>query len=114
MQHVTEPPRSWKTFQGKTVDPYVIDQQHLSNVYWYGIILCGISHDWVIGILKERFNGQLFEYRPHIDFVQEIEALRKRGAILSKAQVQVESKIICQEEEIVHNGVVVGRIIAKP
>jgi hypothetical protein len=102
-------PLSWKTFQGKIVTPHEIDQQHLSNVYWYTLIFCETVSEWVIGILAERFNGQLLEYRPHVDFTEEILALRDRGMI---NEITLTPWI--HDQQIVYKGEVIGRINSMP
>lgn len=66
-------PSEWVTFKGKKVSSDTIDHQHLSNCYWYLLVIHAVptDHSMMIGIkekLAERFNGQLLPYRPHVDF----------------------------------------------
>jgi len=61
---VKDNPGAWKTFKGKSVTGDTIDHQHLSNVYWFGLILCNTEHLWALDILRERFNGQLLPIVP--------------------------------------------------
>lgn len=70
--------KEWRTFNGKTVTRENIDHQHLSNIYWYFKLVFKLNFEElsdVLAVCSERFNGQLLDYRPHIDFVQEIHML---------------------------------------
>lgn len=100
-------PGNWTTFQGNEVNAEEIDQQHLSNVYWYMLIFLGVKAEWVFPILARRFNGQLLEYRPHVDFTQEIDHLRSNGFL----QIKSELVPLYKEEEIVYRGKVIGRVV---
>lgn len=71
----------WITFQGKTVNLDVVDHQHLSNLYWYSRIFFGNVPENVLQFLSERFNGQVLEYRPHVDFKQELQGLEEKGML---------------------------------
>jgi len=95
-----------RTFQNKDCSFATIDQQHLSNIYYYWkyaakAILNPNSaaeaflefKDLVKFELNERFNGQLLAYRPHAQFKQEIEALRKLG-MLQGNMIKAEGVII--------------------
>lgn len=76
--------KSWVTFKGKKVSIDTIDHQHLSNCYWFGKIVGNLSDEDLkdfISESKERFNGQLLPYRPHVDFKFEINELKKQGAL---------------------------------
>lgn len=77
-------PNEWRTFAGKNVTMQTIDQQHLSNVYWYMRIFHNMKDSELFQIhseLKERFNGQLLPYRPHISFIEEIQFLNEKEMI---------------------------------
>lgn len=75
----------WKTFKGTMASTETADHQHLSNVIWFSRVLFGELHkeyyEPFINAIRDRFNGQLLPYRPHVDFHEEIEALRKRGML---------------------------------
>lgn len=75
MHQVTERPKSWTTFRGTTLEIGTIDHQHLSNIYWYHKLVHNIEHVWVLDEIRNRFNGQLMPYSPHIDFTPEIHQL---------------------------------------
>jgi hypothetical protein len=75
----------WITFQGKEVSTETADHQHLSNAIWFLEIFFGRQAD-TQGMIKEleqaikdRFNGQILPYRPHISHSNEIDVLRQRG-----------------------------------
>lgn len=71
-------PTKWSTFNGKSVDLKTIDHQHLSNTYWHCKIIQNASDESLVhfvNVAKERFNGQLLPYRPHVDFKDEIDYL---------------------------------------
>ena len=76
----------WHTFRGKHVSFETIDHQHISNCYWFGLIVRGLPscNPHLINIkawLSERFNGQILPYRPHVDFYQEVDVLRSMGCL---------------------------------
>ena len=76
----------WTTFQGRKVSLGTIDQQHLSNCYWFGRIIHGLQKDddhlkRILDELAIRFNGQVLPYRPHSEFKQEIDALDRMGML---------------------------------
>ena len=101
---IKKKPSEWTTFRGKEATPDSIDHQHLSNVYWFGNIITGVRHEWVLDVLKERFNGHLLPYRPHIDFHEEIRMLESRKLIVwettnSRDLVKV-GKIFLEGKEI--------------
>jgi hypothetical protein len=112
------PPTEWRTFQGKPATPQTIDQQHLSNVFWFNLIFHNTKLTWVQKELSERFNGQLLEYRPHADFEEEIDSLRSRGMLSYKGSAHDHDEVseddpclVFREEIITYCGNVIGRII---
>ena len=94
----------WTTFQGKKVTLDSIDHQHLSNVYWYGRIFFNIIPKNVLQKLAERFNGQVLEYRPHIDFHHELEHLERKGLLVWTKTAVAKVGIITFE------GVIIGSV----
>lgn len=76
----------WITFQGKEVSTETADHQHLSNCIWFAEVFFGIPLPEVQQAIRDRFNGQILPYRPHVDFEDEIKGLRDRGH-LSKFDV---------------------------
>lgn len=112
LTEVTEKPSSWKTFQGKEVSPDSIDHQHLSNVYWFGVVLFSVKYVWVLDILKEKFNGQLLPYRPHISFTQEIEYLENHGHLVWNTLQNTDLRgDVSREGIITWNGNRIGEVI---
>lgn len=87
---------SWITFKGKKVSFETIDHQHMSNCYWFGRIVGGLSSDQghlheIKHMLAERFNGQILPYRPHIEFESEIDYLKEHGHIKPHRQYPVDT-----------------------
>ena len=84
----------WQTFDNRMMTLGEMDQQHLSNIYYYykyvytahigGTCLlvpaCNLK-ELIQRVLNHRFNGQLLAYRPHVNFKFEMETLWKMGAI---------------------------------
>lgn len=103
-EKITENPGQWQTFKGKTVSGDTIDHQHLSNVYWFGLIIANIEHVWALDLLRERFNGQLLPYRPHVEFKMEIEHLYSKGLLhwepFSSGDLVQRGKILWRGKEI--------------
>ncbi len=108
LTEVKNKPGTWRTFQGKDVTPETIDHQHLSNVYWFGVIVCSTEHSWVLEILRERFNGQLLPYRPHVSFTAEIQHLYRHGHLIWE---NYKSGDLVQRGKIMWNDKEVGEVI---
>lgn len=72
------------SFNKKEGDFSKIDQQHLSNCWWFVKIFdkSKKAKD-VLEVIKrellDRFNGQLMPYRPHVANKDEIKQLEKKG-----------------------------------
>lgn len=97
VKYLTE---QWETYDGRIVTFNDIDQQHLSNTYWFMKIVWKAKDFMLWQIfeqLEKRFNGQVLNYAPRADFKEEIKYLRDRGMVTSN-------------NEIVYNGEVIGRI----
>lgn len=100
-------PLTWTTFQGKIVSSDTADHQHLSNCYWYWKLVGDSKFDsenFLVPI-KERFNGQILPYRPHVDFKYEISALRRKGYLKQGDKFNF-------KQEIVYNGLIIGEILS--
>ena len=77
----------WRTFRNKKVSLDTIDHQHLSNCYWYLKIIHNEKEADLANLVetaKERFNGQLLPYRPHVDFLYEIKELKKLDCLVDE------------------------------
>lgn len=72
----------WRTFQNKTIPATELDQQHLSNIYWYHKIFFNYNYEFVFDELKNRFNGQILPYKPHISFKLEMNGLKERNMLV--------------------------------
>lgn len=79
MQKITQRPDTWTTFNGREIVPENLDHQHLSNIYWYYKLVVEVEHTWVLDVIRERYNGQLLPYAPHVDFTSEIQHLEQKG-----------------------------------
>ena len=81
MEQIFVTPDRWKTWNGKLKLIGEIDHQHLSNIYWFHLIMWDKKYIWALEEIKSRFNGQLLPYKPHIDFKDEINWLESHGMI---------------------------------
>ncbi len=79
MQKITQRPDTWTTFNGREIAPENLDHQHLSNIYWYHKLVFEEDHTWVLDVIRERYNGQLLPYAPHVDFTSELQNLEQKG-----------------------------------
>ena len=68
-------PQKWTTFDGKQINVSDIDHQHLSNIYWYNLIVYGKPSETAVKELNKRFQGEILNYHPLLRFKQEIEYL---------------------------------------
>lgn len=103
----------WNTFQGRPVSLVSIDQQHLSNVYWYMIIVLGMPSSELFQVqeqLDDRYNGQLLPYRPHPSFTHEIQTLNNKGMLLLREESCTDMTIY----DIIYNETVIGEIVTTP
>ncbi len=93
-----EKPRSWTTWEGRRLTVEQIDHQHLSNIYWFNVLLYNRVYLFVVEELQKRFNGVLLPYRPDVRFDNEIRSLDKKGFLFEGGRL------------IQYNGVVIGEI----
>ncbi len=84
----SDKPEKRLAFNKEEGDFAIIDQQHLSNCWWFikifGNKSKGATEDTMELIKRQlisRFNGQLMEYRPHVGNSSEIKALNKMNMI---------------------------------
>ena len=104
---------NWTTFQGRPASLFSVDQQHLSNIYWYMLIVLEVPSSELFQVqeqLDDRFNGQLLPYRPHPSFTYEIQILREQGLLV----VKEDSGLSQDAYDIVYRGAIVGEIITTP
>ena len=102
-------PERWITFQGKEVKPNEIDQQHLSNLYWFHLIFWGKKLMWSLDEIVNRFNGQLLPYRPHTHFKAEIQELEERGLLIWDKDEFLSNEFV-KKGKIWFKGVEIGEI----
>jgi hypothetical protein len=69
----------WTTFNKREIPVVELDHQHLSNIYWFHLLIHKEKLDWAMDEIRTRFNGQLLEYKPHIDYAHELENLESAG-----------------------------------
>lgn len=107
--------QTWTDFKGQQKLVSELDQQHLSNIYWFNKILHGIETDFIKSELEERFNGQLLEYRPHISYKAEIQMLQERGYLIpaypDKDKDGNDFNLFSKKQLIYVNGVYIGQIL---
>lgn len=85
MNHKISTDLWWTTFDGRRVLKCKMSQQHLSNVYWFMVVVQKFpvhEFQWVGEELRNSFNGQLLPYRPHVDFKEERKLLEDQGMLL--------------------------------
>ena len=72
----------YRTFENKNVDTTEIDQQHLSNIFWYQKIICEVTPPtYITDELKLRFDGKILPYKPKSTFKGELLALESLGLL---------------------------------
>ena len=92
------------SFNKKEGDFDKIDQQHLSNCWWFIKVFGEDSEKekYTLEVIKrqliDRFNGQLMPYQPHIANKEEIKLLEERG-MLSQDHAEHNSFYIMFEEK---------------
>lgn len=75
----------WTTWDGRVVTMQTITQEHLSNIYWWTIIVAGRYdkdfNDAITSVLAKRFDGKLLPYNPDPRFKDETTWLREQGYV---------------------------------
>jgi hypothetical protein len=93
------------SFNGTRKRVAEMDVQHLSNTYWYHLLLCDKKLQWVFGELRRR-KSKLLDYAPRIEFNHEIEYLEKDGFLKWGEPTEV-----AQYGVIRYNGKVIGNVV---
>ena len=92
------------SFNKKDGDFATIDQQHLSNCWWFLRVFRAVegkeTRELINKQLVERFNGQLFPYRPHIANSPEIKALEELSMLKQVENEYHTYDIIFDEKKI--------------
>lgn len=93
----------YTTFENRKVDTDKMDQQHLSNVYWFQKLINGIDcHKEILAQLNNRFDGKILPYRPMPKFRSEIDSLDRLGYLVWK---DIDGFTIA---DIVYKGEIIG------
>jgi len=98
-----ETPKTWGTWDGRKLSIGELEHQHLSNIYWFNIILHNRVYLFVKNELEKRFDGVLLAYRPDVRFDPEIKGLEKKGLLvwnLEKTYGHI----------VMHDGNVIGEV----
>ena len=82
----TEP--IWKNYFGKETPVSKLDDQHLSNIYWYNLVLFDDVPECILDEIKSRNGGKLdvLLWKP-LPIPSEIKNLRDKGMIIGNAIV---------------------------
>ena len=83
--------KTWTTHNKKQIKLDEMDHQHLSNIYWYNILVLGYDpnnradnksierQSLIFEQIDGRFNGEILSYKPLWSFKFEIQMLEKNG-----------------------------------
>ena len=71
----------WRTHDGRVLTLDQIDDQHLSNIYWFSRISYSNISPHIYREITQRFGGKPLQYKP-LPIPGEIEALKERGFII--------------------------------
>jgi hypothetical protein len=91
------------TFDNKKIPLEELSHQHISNIYWFGRVINGFTHDTVMRVIignniDIKYGGVILPYKPEPRFRAEIKALDKRGLLSwrddNKADIVFEGTII--------------------
>jgi hypothetical protein len=97
-------PQSWGTWDGRSLTLGELEHQHLSNIYWFNVVMHNRVYTFAINELEKRFNGILLAYRPDIRFDHEITKLEKKGLLVWNRDKS--------HGHVVLNGNVIGEVLA--
>lgn len=96
MKIVERTPSKWYTANGP-VKPVDLDQQQLSNIYWYFYIVQNVKMQWASKLVEKKY-GNLLPYSPTPEFKAELAILREKG-LLPKTQ-RVKDKVLQKHIEL--------------
>jgi hypothetical protein len=91
----------YTTFSGEKKDFNKIDHQHISNIYWYNMIVLERDIHFLAMIKKkinDEFGGDILPYSPHPDFKSEIESLNDMGYLIWQDEDKTWAKITWGEQ----------------
>lgn len=75
----------YKTFSGEMFDFSELTHQHLSNVYWYNLIISKLDVKPALRELFRRFNGETLPYKPDYRFKHEFSYLEEYNHLIWSA-----------------------------
>ena len=76
MSTVTE--FKWRTYDDRVLSLNQIDDQHLSNIYWFSKVFNSYTSPHIYREIIQRFGGKPLAYKP-LPVSGEIEGLKKLG-----------------------------------
>tara|TARA_R110002049_G_scaffold140454_1_gene301481 strand:- start:624 stop:908 length:285 start_codon:yes stop_codon:yes gene_type:complete len=79
MSTVTE--FKWRTYDDRVLSLNQIDDQHLSNIYWFSKVFNSYTSPHIYREIIQRFGGKPLAYKP-LPVSGEIEGLKKLGYII--------------------------------
>jgi hypothetical protein len=86
----------WKTADGRELKLNQIDDQHLSNIYWFQKVFWDYTHPIIQKEIVKRFNKQIpLTYKP-LPISGEVRDLKNKGLIIGT--------------DIIFKGLVIGTI----
>ena len=94
-QITTPKEATWETYDGRSIPISQLDDQHLSNCFWFSTVMWETPHYKIIEEVEKRFGGKPLEWKP-LPVPNEINWLRSLGMI--------------QGADIVYKGTKIGTI----
>ena len=98
LQKVGYQQMKWVTWDGKDATMQTISHQHLSNAYWFMIIINKMDDpnfiEAVFQTLRNRFDGKLLQYTPDPNFKQETELLRKENYLMLDGTIWCNGELV--------------------
>jgi hypothetical protein len=86
MKIVERTPSKWYTSSGP-VKPADLNQQQLSNIYWYFYIVLNIKMKWAAKLAEKKYTA-LLPYQPTAEFKAELAILREKGLLPAAEKVK--------------------------
>jgi hypothetical protein len=83
---------TWETYDGRSIPISQLDDQHLSNCFWFSTVMWEEPHHLIIQEVEKRFGGKPLEWKP-LPVPNEINWLRSLGMIHGTDIVYKGSKI---------------------
>lgn len=87
----------WTTFNNRKISIKNLEDQHLSNIYWFSKIFHNNIHCEILDEIWKRFGGKPLEYKP-------------LGNIFCEEMVGLRMKNLIHGDEIILDGKIIGTI----